>query len=66
MTVRVSIPDTGTRVIPLNDEAYSAIEVLQEQADTHKGWYALVDDFRTQPTGQVTSEIPSVSSGFIL
>jgi hypothetical protein len=53
-------------VIPLNDEAYSAIEVLQEQADTHKGWYALVDDFRTQPTGQVTSEIPSVSSGFIL
>ncbi len=39
VTVRLSKTEAGTRVIPLNDEAYSAIEALKKRAD-ELGTYA--------------------------
>jgi len=36
VTVRLSKTEAGTRVIPLNDEAYSAIEALKKRADAAK------------------------------
>jgi integrase len=38
VTVRLSKTDAGTRVIPLNDEAYSAIEALKQRADALKAY----------------------------
>ncbi len=36
--VRLSKTDAGARVIPLNDEAYSAIEALKQRADAVKAY----------------------------
>jgi integrase len=36
--VRVSKTDAGTRVIPLNDDAYSAIEALKERSEDAKAY----------------------------
>jgi integrase len=38
LTVRLSKTDAGSRVIPINDEAYSAIEALKLRADNLKAY----------------------------